>query len=34
MIADLDILLTVLSVELTDRIIPSRGFARRLHVPF
>ena len=28
MIADLDILLTALYVELTDRIIPSRGFAR------
>ncbi len=29
MIADLDTLLTALYVELTDRIIPSRGFARR-----
>ncbi|MDQ2876631.1 MAG: IS982 family transposase [Actinomycetota bacterium] len=28
MIADLDALLTALYVELTDRIIPSRGFAR------
>jgi Transposase DDE domain len=28
-IADLDTLLTALYVELTDRIIPSRGFARR-----
>ena len=28
MIADLDTLLTALYVELTDRIIPSRGFAR------
>ena len=29
MIADLDTLLTALYVELTDRIIPSRGFSRR-----
>ena len=29
MIADLDTLLTALYVELTDRIIPSRGLARR-----
>ena len=29
MIADLDTLLTALYVELTDRIIPSRGFTRR-----
>jgi hypothetical protein len=29
MIADLDTLLTALYVELTDRIIPARGFARR-----
>ena len=29
MIADLDTLLTALYVELTDRIIPSRGFNRR-----
>ncbi|MGH3404470.1 MAG: transposase [Streptosporangiaceae bacterium] len=29
MIADLDTLLTALYVELTDRIIPRRGFARR-----
>jgi hypothetical protein len=29
MIADLDTLLTALYVELTDRIIPSRGFGRR-----
>ena len=28
-IADLDTLLTALYVELTDRIIPSRGFGRR-----
>ena len=28
MIADLDTLLTALYVELTDRIIPLRGFAR------
>jgi hypothetical protein len=28
MIADLDTLLTALHVELTDQIIPSRGFAR------
>jgi hypothetical protein len=28
-IADLDTLLTALYVELTDRIIPRRGFARR-----
>jgi len=28
-IADLDTLLTALYVELTDRIIPARGFARR-----
>ena len=28
MIADLDTLLTALYVELTDRIIPSRGFTR------
>jgi phage tail protein X len=28
-IADLDTLLTALYVELTDRIIPSRGLARR-----
>ena len=28
MIADLDTLLTALYVELTDRIIPSRGLAR------
>jgi hypothetical protein len=28
-IADLDALLTALYVELTDRIIPRRGFARR-----
>lgn len=28
-IADLDILLTALSVELGNRIIPGRGFARR-----
>src|SRR6201993_5571569 len=29
MIADLDTLLTALSVELTDRIIPALGFTRR-----
>ena len=29
MIADLDTLLTALYVELTDRIIPARGFTRR-----
>ena len=29
MIADLDTLLTALYVELTDRIIPLRGFGRR-----
>ena len=29
MIADLDTLLTALYVELTDRIIPSRGLMRR-----
>ena len=29
MIADLDTLLTALYVELTDRIIPSRGLGRR-----
>ena len=29
MIADLDTLLTALYVELTDRIIPGRGFTRR-----
>ena len=29
MIADLDTLLTALYVELTDRIIPSRGFPLR-----
>ena len=29
MIADLDTLLTALYVELTDRIIPSLGLARR-----
>ena len=29
MIADLDTLLTALYVELTDRIIPARGFSRR-----
>jgi hypothetical protein len=29
MIADLDTLLTALYVELTDRVIPARGFARR-----
>ena len=29
MIADLDTLLTALYVELTDRIIPARGFGRR-----
>ena len=29
MIADLDTLLTALYVELTDRIIPARGLARR-----
>ena len=29
MIADLDTLLTALYVELTDRIIPSRGLTRR-----
>jgi hypothetical protein len=28
-IADLDTLLTALYVELTDRIIPARGFSRR-----
>jgi hypothetical protein len=28
MFADLDTLLTALSVELTDQIIPSRGFTR------
>jgi hypothetical protein len=28
MIADLDTLLTALYVELTDRIIPARGFTR------
>ena len=29
MIADLDTLLTALYVELSDRIVPARGFARR-----